>query len=71
MTTTSLSPFLGIELLNVGDFYQSASILHPVAIGSIAIVGLFGLLRWTSNRTVAALTLWDKIVQVALGSVGV
>lgn len=70
MTTTQTTDnFFGIGLLNEGDFYQPSSILHPVAIGSIAIVVLFTYLRISSNRTVAPLTLWDTIVNIALGSV--
>lgn len=69
MTTTSLTPYLGEGLLNVGDFFAFESILHPIAIGSIAIVALFGYLRLSSNRTVAPLTIWDDICGIALGSV--
>lgn len=72
MTTTPTSDnFFGLGLLNEGDFYQPSSILHPVAIGSIAIVVLFFYLRISSNRTVAPLTIWDTIVNIALGSVGI
>lgn len=69
MTTTSLTPYLGEGLLNVGDFFAFESILHPVAIGSIAIAFLFIWLRLSSNRTVAPLTIWDEICSIALGSV--
>lgn len=69
MTTTASSDnFFGLGLLNEGDFYQPSSILHPVAIGSIAIIVLFCFLRISSNRTVAPLTIWDTIVNIALGS---
>ncbi|KAK4684622.1 hypothetical protein P7C73_g5545, partial [Tremellales sp. Uapishka_1] len=68
MTTTVDSAFFGIGFLNKGDFFQPQSILHPVAIGSAAIVVLFVYLRASSNRTTAPLTIWDKIVNVALGS---
>lgn len=70
MTTTSLTPYLGEGLLNVGDFFKFESILHPFAIGSIAILSLFAYLRVSSNRTVAPLTIWDEICSIALGSVG-
>lgn len=70
MTTTGVSDnFFGLGLLQEGDFYQPSSILHPVAIGSIAIIVLFFYLRISSNRTVAPLTIWDTIVNIALGSV--
>lgn len=69
MSAVSLTPYLGEGLLNVGDFFAYESILHPVAIGSIAIAFLFAWLRLSSNRTVAPLTIWDEIVSIALGSV--
>lgn len=66
---TSPVPYLGEGLLQVADFFQFDSILHPLAIGSIAIAFLFTWLRLSSNRTVAPLTIWDEICSVALGSV--
>ena len=40
----------------------------PVAVGSIAIIALFLYLRLSSNRCVAPVTLFDWILNVALGS---
>lgn len=69
MSTTTNPSYFGAGLLNTGDFYEDSSILHPVVIGSITIIALFAYLRISSNRTTAPLTIWDKIVNVALGSV--
>lgn len=40
----------------------------PVAVGTIAILVLFAYLRLSSNRCVAPVTLFDWILNVALGS---
>jgi uncharacterized membrane protein YcaP (DUF421 family) len=69
MSPPSLTPYIDSGLLNLHDFFDAEGILHPLAIGSIAIVFLFGCLRLSSNRTVAPLTIWDGICSVALGSV--
>lgn len=69
MSPPSLTPYADDGLLNLGDFIEYENILHPLAVGSIAIVFLFGCLRLSSNRTVAPLTIWDGICSVALGSV--
>ena len=50
------TPYLGPRVLQVDDFYQSESILHPLAIGSIVILALFVTLRFSSNRSVAPMT---------------
>lgn len=53
------TPVLGFRILQVDDFYQRASLLHPFAVGSIAILCLFVYLRLSSNRCVAPLTVFD------------
>jgi hypothetical protein len=69
MAKISLTPYIDEALLDLDDFLEIKSILHPVAIGSIAILSLFAYLRISSNRTVAPLTIWDEICSIALGSV--
>lgn len=58
----------GPEVIQVSDFYVHAGILHPVTVGSIAIIVLFGCLRLGSNRSIAPLTTFDWLINVALGS---
>lgn len=73
----------GIEVIQVSDFYQRAGILQyvlrreassaadrcsPITVGAIAILLLFFYLRLSSNRCVAPVTLFDWILNVALGS---
>jgi uncharacterized membrane protein YcaP (DUF421 family) len=58
----------GPNLIQVEDFYQRASILHPFVVGSIAVIFLFTYLRLGSNRSVAPITVFDWIINVALGS---
>ncbi|KAL8292491.1 hypothetical protein RQP46_001103 [Phenoliferia psychrophenolica] len=65
---TTIDTVLGSKALQLSDFYELAGILHPVAIGSIAIVGFFIYLRLSSNRTIAPLSLFDVILNTALGS---
>lgn len=65
----SLTPYADNGLLDVGDFIELDELLHPLAVGPIAILFLFGCLRLSSNRTVAPLTIWDGICSMALGSV--
>lgn len=60
---------IGFKLLQQSDFYKRASLLHPVAVGSIAIAFLFVYFRFMSNRCSAPVTLFDTIIGVALGSV--
>lgn len=57
----------GPDTIQVADFYVKASILHPLVIGSIAIIVLFTALRLISNRSVAAMNVTDWIVNVAIG----
>ncbi|KAI9638907.1 uncharacterized protein MKK02DRAFT_41934 [Dioszegia hungarica] len=68
MAKISLTPYIDEALLDLDDFLEIKSILHPVAIGSIANLSLFAYLRISSNRTVAPLTIWDEICSIALGS---
>lgn len=58
----------GIQVIQVSDFYQQAGILHPITVGTIAIILLFVYLRLSSNRVVAPMTLFDWLLNVALGS---
>ncbi|KAK6000634.1 hypothetical protein QM012_003359 [Aureobasidium pullulans] len=58
----------GPDTIQVADFYVKASILHPLVIGSIAIVVLFASLRFFSNRSIAAMNVTDWIANVAIGS---
>ncbi|KAJ8606784.1 hypothetical protein MRB53_040710 [Persea americana] len=58
----------GPELIQAGDFYQSASILHPLVIGTIILALLFAYLRLSSNRSIAPMTVFDSVVSVAMGS---
>jgi uncharacterized membrane protein YcaP (DUF421 family) len=58
----------GPDTIQVADFYVHASILHPLVIGSIAIIVLFTSLRFFSNRSIAAMNVTDWIANVAIGS---
>ncbi|THX12446.1 hypothetical protein D6D13_04190 [Aureobasidium pullulans] len=58
----------GPDTIQVADFYVKASILHPLVIGSIAIIVLFTSLRFISNRSIAAMNVTDWIANVAIGS---
>lgn len=58
----------GPKIIQTADFYVSASVLHPIVIGSIAVVSLFAFLRVVSNRSVAPITIFDWLITVALGS---
>jgi len=58
----------GPDTIQVADFYVKASILHPLVIGSIAIIVLFSALRFISNRSIAAMNVTDWIANVAIGS---
>lgn len=58
----------GPDTIQVADFYVKASILHPLVIGSIAIIVLFTFLRFISNRSIAAMNVTDWIANVAIGS---
>ncbi|KAH0406057.1 hypothetical protein KCU90_g24437, partial [Aureobasidium melanogenum] len=51
----------GPDTIQVADFYVKASILHPLVIGSIAIIVLFTSLRFFSNRSIAAMNVTDWI----------
>ncbi|ORX38233.1 hypothetical protein BD324DRAFT_620100 [Kockovaella imperatae] len=65
--TASQNP-AGFDAIQVSDFFSIASLLHPITVGAIAIVTLFLYLRLSSNRCVAPVTLFDWIINVALGS---
>lgn len=58
----------GPNVIQRSDFYVSAGILHPLIVGSIAVIVLFFYLRLGSNRSVAPITVFDWIINVALGS---
>lgn len=58
----------GPEVIQSSDFYVHAGILHPLVVGSIAVIVLFFYLRLGSNRSVAPITVFDWIINVALGS---
>jgi len=58
----------GPKVIQTADFYLNSSILHPFVIGSVAILALFILLRFISNRTIAPMNTFDWLVNVALGS---
>lgn len=58
----------GPDVIQRSDFYVHAGILHPLIVGSIAVIVLFFYLRLGSNRCVAPLTIFDWIINVALGS---
>ncbi len=58
----------GPDVIQTSDFYDHAGILHPFIIGSIAVIALFFYLRLGSNRSVAPITVFDWIINVALGS---
>lgn len=58
----------GPNVIQKQDFFVKAGILHPIIVGSIAIIVLFAYLRAGSNRSVAPITVFDWIVNVALGS---
>lgn len=58
----------GPDVIQKSDFYASAGILHPIVVGSIAVIVLFFYLRLGSNRSVAPITVFDWIINVALGS---
>lgn len=58
----------GPDTIQVADFYVRASILHPLVVGSIAIIVLFTFIRFISNRSIAAMNVTDWIANVAIGS---
>jgi len=58
----------GPDVVQTSDFYVKAGILHPVTIGSIAVIALFTYLRLGSNRSIAPITIFDWLINVALGS---
>ncbi|RDW58593.1 hypothetical protein BP6252_13069 [Coleophoma cylindrospora] len=58
----------GPDVIQKTDFYVKAGILHPIVVGSIAVIALFSYLRLGSNRSVAPITVFDWVINVALGS---
>jgi uncharacterized membrane protein YcaP (DUF421 family) len=58
----------GPNPIQTSDFFVSAGILHPIVIGSIAVLTLFAYLRLGSNRSIAPITIFDWLINVALGS---
>jgi uncharacterized membrane protein YcaP (DUF421 family) len=59
----------GPEVIQISDFYVRAGILHPITVGSIAVIVLFSYLRLGSNRSIAPFNLFDWVINVALGSI--
>lgn len=66
--TTIRQPSAGPHIIQEDDFFQKAGVLHPLIVGTIILILLFGYLRLSSNRSVAPMSLFDSIVSVALGS---
>ncbi|KPM37929.1 hypothetical protein AK830_g8624 [Neonectria ditissima] len=62
------TPIPGPDIIQLQDFYERAGILHPIVIGSAAVIVLFAFLRLGSNRSIAPITVFDWVVNVALGS---
>jgi len=58
----------GPDIIQLSDFYVKAGILHPLIVGSIAVIALFACLRIGSNRSIAPITCFDWLITVALGS---
>jgi uncharacterized membrane protein YcaP (DUF421 family) len=58
----------GPAVIQVQDFFLKAGILHPIIVGSIVVIVLFTYLRTGSNRSVAPITVFDWVINVALGS---
>ncbi|KAK7419588.1 hypothetical protein QQX98_003179 [Neonectria punicea] len=58
----------GPDIIQLQDFYERAGILHPIIIGSTAVIALFAFLRIGSNRSISPITIFDWVVNVALGS---
>lgn len=58
----------GPNVIQGEDFFVKAGILHPIICGTIAVLALFLYLRVGSNRSVAPITVFDWIINVALGS---
>ncbi|KAK7432904.1 hypothetical protein QQZ08_000375 [Neonectria magnoliae] len=58
----------GPDIIQLQDFYERAGILHPIVIGSTAVIALFASLRIGSNRSISPMTIFDWVVNVALGS---
>lgn len=58
----------GPDVIQVQDFFVRAGILHPIIVGSIGVIVLFAYLRMGSNRSVAPITVFDWVINVALGS---
>ena len=58
----------GPQVVQSQDFFVKAGILHPITVGAIAVIVLFGYLRLGSNRSIAPITIFDWLINVALGS---
>jgi len=65
---TISTPSTGPKVIQGEDFYQHASILHPIIVGTMILALTFTYLRLSSNRSVAPMTLFDGLVSVAMGS---
>ena len=58
----------GPHVVQTQDFFIKAGILHPITVGTVAVIMLFGYLRLGSNRSIAPITIFDWLINVALGS---
>lgn len=58
----------GPDVVQTQDFYVKAGILHPITVGAVAVVLLFAYLRLGSNRSITPITVFDWLINVALGS---
>lgn len=58
----------GPQVVQTQDFFVKAGILPPITVGTVAVMLLFGYLRLGSNRSIAPITIFDWLINVALGS---
>lgn len=58
----------GPNVIQVQDLYVKAGILHPITVGSVAVIMLFTYLRMGSNRSITPITVFDWVINIALGS---
>jgi len=58
----------GPNVIQLSNIYVKAGILHPITVGSAAVLVLFTYLRLGSNRSIAPITVFDWVINVALGS---
>lgn len=58
----------GPDVLQTQDLFVKAGILHPITVGTLGVIVLFGYLRLGSNRSIAPITIFDWLINVALGN---